>query len=104
MAGGVDLPRLRRSRSAAEAPSAIAPANAPPSGSHGDTEYQDGEHAHRSDCTIEAVRALVICVSLLGSGPRFHNDKDRWPDAVDTDAVARFSQAMAGVAVRLAGA
>ncbi len=43
-------------------------------------------------------------VSMLGSGPRFHSEKDRWPDAVDVDAVARFSQAMAGVAVRLAGA
>ena len=43
-------------------------------------------------------------VSLLGSGPRFHNILDRWPDAVDVDAAARFATAMGKVAVALARA
>ena len=43
-------------------------------------------------------------VSLLGSGPFFHNVADRWPGAVDVAAVSRFSQAIADVAVLLANA
>ena len=41
-------------------------------------------------------------ISLLGSGPFFHNAADRWPAAVDVAAVSRFGQAMADVAVDLA--
>ena len=41
-------------------------------------------------------------ISLLGSGPYFHNIADRWPVAVDVDAVARFARALAACAVRLA--
>ena len=41
-------------------------------------------------------------VSLLGSGPFFHNADDRWPAAVDVAAVSRFSQAIAQVAIALA--
>ena len=41
-------------------------------------------------------------VSLLGSGPYFHNPADRWPVAVDVGAVTRFSQAIADLAVTLA--
>jgi hypothetical protein len=40
-------------------------------------------------------------VSLLGSGPLFHNQKDRWPAAVDVDAVTRFARAVASLAVAL---
>ena len=43
-------------------------------------------------------------VSLLGSGPFFHNAADRWPDSVDMPAVSRFGQAIAEVAVELANA
>jgi hypothetical protein len=41
-------------------------------------------------------------VSLLGSGPSFHTQQDRWPAAVDVDAVTRFAQAVANLAVGLA--
>jgi hypothetical protein len=41
-------------------------------------------------------------ISLLGSGPFFHNVEDRWPAAVDLTAVSRFSDAVASLAVRLA--
>jgi len=41
-------------------------------------------------------------ISLLGSGPFFHNVADRWPAAVDLAAVNRFSEAFASLAVRLA--
>lgn len=40
-------------------------------------------------------------ISMLGSGPRFHNEKDRWPDAVNVDAVAHFAQAFANLALEL---
>jgi len=40
-------------------------------------------------------------ISLLGSGPFFHNVDDRWPAAVDLAAVSRFSEAFAALAVRL---
>jgi hypothetical protein len=42
-------------------------------------------------------------VSLLGSGPYFHNIADRFPAAVDVPAVARFAQALSDCAARLAG-
>jgi hypothetical protein len=38
-------------------------------------------------------------VSLLGSGPFFHNAADRWPMASDVAAVARFARAFADLAV-----
>ena len=41
-------------------------------------------------------------ISLLGTGPFFHNVEDRWPAAVDLAAVSRFSDAFAALAVRLA--
>ncbi len=40
-------------------------------------------------------------ISLLGSGPHFHNIDDRWPAAVDINAVSRFADAFAALAVRL---
>lgn len=43
-------------------------------------------------------------VSLLCPGnPLFHHPADRWPDAVDVAAVARYAQAFADVALKLAG-
>jgi hypothetical protein len=41
-------------------------------------------------------------ISLLGTGPLFHNVEDRWPAAVDLAAVSRFGEAFAALAVRLA--
>jgi hypothetical protein len=41
-------------------------------------------------------------VSLLGSGPTFHTQQDRWPAAVDLDSVVRFAQVVANLAVGLA--
>ncbi len=43
-------------------------------------------------------------MSILGNGPLFHNITDRWPDAVDVDAVTQFAAALSSVAVSLAGA
>lgn len=40
-------------------------------------------------------------VSMLGSGPFFHNIADRWPASVDLPAVARFSGAFSSLALRL---
>jgi hypothetical protein len=41
-------------------------------------------------------------VSLLGGGPAFHTQQDRWPATVDVAAVARFAQAVSALAVTLA--
>lgn len=40
-------------------------------------------------------------LSLLGSGPYFHNIADRWPQAVDAQAVTRYARAMAACAIAL---
>jgi hypothetical protein len=40
-------------------------------------------------------------VSLLGSGRFFHTQQDRWPVAVDADAVTRYGQAVASLAVAI---
>ena len=42
-------------------------------------------------------------VSLLGNGRFFHTEQDRWPVAVDTDAVTRYAQAVANLAVAIVG-
>jgi hypothetical protein len=41
-------------------------------------------------------------VSLLGSGKFFHTQQDRWPVAVDADAVTRFATAVSSLAVAIA--
>jgi hypothetical protein len=41
-------------------------------------------------------------VSFIGANAWFHNPNDRWPDAVDVPAVARFARAAADLAVSLA--
>ena len=41
-------------------------------------------------------------LSLLGSGPAFHTQRDRWPAAVDVGAITRFAQAVSDLAVQLA--
>ena len=40
-------------------------------------------------------------VSLLGSGTFFHTQQDRWPAAVDLDAVTRYAQAVSSLAVTI---
>ncbi len=40
-------------------------------------------------------------VSLLGGSPVFHTQQDRWPAAVNVDAIARFAQAVSALAVTL---
>ena len=41
-------------------------------------------------------------VSLLGNSPHFHTQQDRWPGAVDVDAIARFAEGVSSLAVALA--
>jgi hypothetical protein len=41
-------------------------------------------------------------VSLLGSGPYFHNPLDLWPQAVDLDAVVRYAEAVTELTLVLA--
>jgi hypothetical protein len=43
-------------------------------------------------------------VSLVGSNTFFHSPSDRWPAAVDADAVARFASAVRDLVVTLAAA
>jgi hypothetical protein len=40
-------------------------------------------------------------VSLLGSGPYFHSQADRWPAAVDVPVIARFASALQALAIKL---
>ena len=42
------------------------------------------------------------CVALAGPHALFHNEADRWPDAVDVPSVARYANAFAEVAMKLA--
>jgi len=41
-------------------------------------------------------------ITLVGSNPLFHMAEDRWPDAVDIEAVSRCSAAFVQVALALA--
>jgi len=43
-------------------------------------------------------------ISLIGSNTRFHLETDRWPEAVDIDAVARYATASSGLVTALAHA
>ena len=43
-------------------------------------------------------------ISMLGSSPYFHNPMDLWPTAVDLDAVVRYTEAAAQIALALARA
>jgi hypothetical protein len=40
-------------------------------------------------------------ISVLGDGPFFHSEADRFPATVDVPAIARFATALAGVAIEL---
>ena len=41
-------------------------------------------------------------VSMLGSSPVFHSPADRWPAAVDVDALTRYAGAVSDLVIRLA--
>ena len=41
--------------------------------------------------------------AMVGGNPLFHLESDRWPDAVDVDAVAGFASAYSDVAIELSG-
>ena len=41
-------------------------------------------------------------VALIGNNALFHLEVDRWPEAVDVEAVARFANAFTDVALQLA--
>ena len=49
-----------------------------------------------------AFRRGARCVALAGAHATFHMEADRWPDAVDVEAVASYANAFANLAVRLA--
>ena len=70
--------------SAGQRPDAIAPATHVPSGETRDIHRAGGRY-----------------VTLVGSNPLFHLPQDRWPQAVDVDAVARIAAAAARMVVAL---
>lgn len=41
-------------------------------------------------------------ISVLGSGPHFHNPDDMWPQSVDLDSVTKYAEATVEIALRLA--
>lgn len=43
-------------------------------------------------------------ISLIGANGLFHHPRDRWPDAVDVDRLARYARAFIDIAGRLANA
>jgi hypothetical protein len=47
------------------------------------------------------IRAGGHYVTLVGSNPLFHLPQDRWPDAVDPDAVARVAAAVSRLVLEL---
>src|SRR5690242_17476812 len=51
--------------------------------------------------TRDIHRAGGCYVTLVGSNPLFHLPQDRWPYAVDTDAVTRVAAAAAALVVKL---
>jgi hypothetical protein len=51
--------------------------------------------------TRDIHRAGGRYVTLVGSNPLFHLPQDRWPQAVDTDAVTRIAAAAAALVVKL---
>ncbi len=51
--------------------------------------------------TRDIHRAGGRYVTLVGTSPLFHLPDDRWPDAVDVDAVTRVASAVARIVVDL---
>jgi hypothetical protein len=69
---------------AGQAPDVVAPKTLVPSGETRDIHRAGGRY-----------------VTLVGSNPLFHLPQDRWPHAVDTDAVTRIAEAAAALVVKL---
>jgi hypothetical protein len=69
---------------AGRAPDVIAPKTLVPSGETRDIHRAGGDY-----------------VTLVGSNPWFHLPQDRWPHAVDADAVTRVAAAAAALVVKL---
>jgi hypothetical protein len=69
---------------AGRAPDVVAPKTLVPSGETRDIHRAGGRH-----------------VTLVGSNPFFHLPQDRWPHAVDVDAVTRIAAAAAALVVEL---
>jgi hypothetical protein len=69
---------------AGQAPDVVAPKILVPSGETRDIHRAGGRY-----------------VTLVGSNPLFHLPQDRWPHAVDTDAVTRVAAAAAALVVKL---
>ncbi len=69
---------------AGRAPDVVAPKNLVPSGETRDIHRAGGRY-----------------VTLVGSNPFFHLPQDRWPHAVDADAVTRIAAAAAALVVKL---
>jgi hypothetical protein len=65
-------------------PDALAPKSLVPSGETRDIHRAGGRY-----------------LTLVGTNPFFHLPQDRWPHAVDADAVARIAAAMARLSLRL---
>jgi hypothetical protein len=74
-------PELARTR---RAPEVVAPKNLVPSGETRDIHRAGGPY-----------------VTLVGSNPWFHLPQDRWPHAVDGDAVTRIAAPAAALVVKL---
>jgi hypothetical protein len=51
--------------------------------------------------TREIHRAGGHYITLVSSNPLFHLPEDRWPHAVDADAVTRIAAAVAALVVKL---
>jgi hypothetical protein len=51
--------------------------------------------------TRDIHRAGGRYLTLVGSNPLFHLPQDRWPHAVDTDAVTKIAAAAAALVVKL---
>ena len=69
---------------AGQAPGVVAPKTLVPSGETRDIHRAGGRY-----------------LTLVGSNPLFHLPQDRWPHAVDADAVTRVAAAAAALVVKL---
>ncbi len=70
---------------AGEAPARRLPAGEPPAG--------EARHIHAGGGTY---------LSIIGDNGLFHHPRDRWPDAVDVDRVARYARAFTQIGLELA--
>ena len=70
---------------AGEAPARRRPVGTPPSG--------EARHIHAGGGSY---------LSIIGDNGLFHHPRDRWPDAVDVDRIARYARAFTEVGLQLA--